>query len=261
MVFNELNNTTVAVASGVVKIVGLPAFKAADVSATGCSRTCPAACVKGKVRVTPTAPAAGPNCEGCNPQWELRVIWNPCLKTYRTWETFAHTETYNYVQRDGGTPAVSPILENIALQINNNPDSVVTATLVGTAGNYTAVDLEERDCNGENGSCGFTAHVSLGSVSVTTAHKDPVLSASEIAREFPNTHMNFMGVPPASGNKYCVYNFRVFPVYDNDDTMPNSKVERYIDVEIWVNNQLANFLTDFDTPLATALTCLGAPLT
>lgn len=260
LVFSKLDAASVNVNAGVISIKGLPSFTAAEVSAASCGRACKTACVPQAVTLTPTVPST--TCE-CPWLWELKVVKLPCTKTYRSWEIFTHTENYNYTDESGAALTVNGIVTSIVAQINANPDSVVTAAAVGTAGSYTAFTLTEKDCDGQLATCGFDAFITSGAASAPTAHVGAILSDDEIAREFPIQEMGFMSRPElAYCGSYCKYVFTIDPVDRKADVaMPNGMIEVKLRVEIFVNKDLANFLTDWDTPLATALTCLGAPLT
>jgi hypothetical protein len=244
---------------GIVSIAGLPPFPTSAVTSANCFRACKTDCVKQAVTITPTVPSA--TCE-CPYLWEMRLVGLPCLKTYRTDETFERVEEYNYTDKSGAALTVNAIVTSVVAQINGNPDSIITAAAVGSAGSYTDLAITEKDCDSEHASCGFNVYVSTGTFSSATGHTGAILSDAEIAREFPITYMAFMNRPAlAYCGSYCKYNFRINGIGTIADLqMPNSTESRYLDVEIFVNKEASTFFTDWDTPLATALTCFGATL-
>lgn len=260
LVFSSLDTNSIDTQGGVITIPGLPSFSAGEINNKFCSRACATPCVPQEVTITPTVPAS--TCE-CPYLWELKIIKLPCTRTYRTQESFQKTEFYNYTDESGAALTVNDIVESIVNQINDNPDSVVTAVPTGSQGSYTAFTITEKDCDSSFASCGFNAFISSGQFSAPTAHERAILNADEIAREFPITHMAFMNRPElAYCGEYCKYQFRIIKIHEElEPHLANTLEDVYIDVEIFVNKSLPNFYTDWDTPIATAITCLGPALT
>lgn len=263
IVFNTFTADTVQVNSGIVSIIGLPDFAAASVEAGSCYRSCPVACTKQIVTVTPTVPSS--TCE-CPWAWSITIEGAPCLKTYRTHEVFPRLAIYDYVDPNGATPTVDQIITSIVAQINSDPNSVVTAAAVGSTPNQTAFTLTEKDCDSDNASCGFNAFVQSGTVATTggsnVAHVDAVLPASQVAREWPILPGHIFNRPEiAYCGTYCVYRFRINPVaVSKDPHLSNAEVGRFLDVEIWANSAATGFNANFDDEIVAAITCLGEPL-
>lgn len=255
--FNAITADTVTVAGGIVTIEGIAPFTVASV--TACFRTCPVACVPQVITVTPTPPTS--TC-ACPYEWTIEIRRSACLGTYRVQETFEMVEIYNYTSPTQTIPTQAEIAVSIAAQINSNPDSVVTATVVG--GN--TFTLTEKDCDSDKASCGFTAYIETGTIAVSggsnAAHVDAVLPASEVGREWPILPGSMFGRPGlAYCGTYCVYRLTIDPVSRTKDPhLSNAMVDRFREIEIWVDSSLTNFQADWDTPLATAITCLGDPI-
>ena len=236
------------ISGGLIYIQGVPPFAPANVSTTGCFGECPQACVPQVVTVTPTIPSA--TCE-CPWGWQLTIEKLPCIDTFRVTETFAQFQYYDYQDPNGATPTVNAIITSIVLQVNSNPSSIVTATPVGSPGSYTAFTLTEKDCDTDNRTCGFNAFIASGTIAVTggsnAAHQRAVLSAAELAREFPITPGQFLMKPEtAFCGSYCKFSFTIDPIArSNDPHLAWAKVDRTVRYEIYVNSSLANFETDF----------------
>lgn len=259
ILLETLSANTLNINAGVISILGLPSFATAAVQAGGCSRTCPEACTPQVTTITPVVPTTP--CE-CPWLYELKIVRNQCLKTFRTHEAYPGTEPYNVQFFDSGAITVNAIVTSLLNQINANPDSTVIAAGVGTPGSYTALRLTEKDCDSENATCGFTAHVTTGTVVTGTAHVDAKLSATEVARNWPILPGSMFTRPQLAicGN-YCVYTLKVNPINVlNDPHLADASVERYLELEIWVNSADPLFYTEWDTPLATELPCLGDAL-
>jgi len=264
-VFDTLTAASVNVAGGVISIEGLPDIVAANVVAASCERTCPSACVKQVVTITPTIPASTCDCPWL---WAL-TIKNEWCNTRQPLPNDVWSNPRVYEVGDPDTVlTVAIIVAQMVAMINDDPSSSVVATAVGS----TAFILQEKDCDGPEATCGFTATVNSGAVALTgatggtpannLAHVNPVLNATEIARTFPLLPVHSFTRPtmPYCGT-YCVYRFTVRPqTQPRDPHMHDAYVDREMNVEIWVNNTLANLITDWDTPLVGALACLGTAL-
>lgn len=269
IILNTLTADTLTIAAGVVTIEGLPSFESANVVAGECFRTCPSACVKQVVLITPTLPSA--TCE-CPWQWELILRTKRCAdRQAHPQDLFGNPKQYLY-GNPNATLTVTDICENIASFINQDFTSPVVATLVGTPGSYTAIILEEKDCDGRNATCGYEVNVNAGTIAYTgatggtptpaVAHTSAVLSPSQIKRANPILPHHIMTDSDlAHCSTYCVYQFKVKPMSEVNHThLHDVSVERYQTFEIWVDNTLANLIADWDTPLIAELPCFGAAL-
>jgi len=260
-IFNTLSSSSIAVSGGIVTIQGLPPFAVADIVSGSCYRSCKTACVPQFITVTPTVPSA--TCE-CPWRWEIVIRKLPCLGTYRVQETLSPQTTYDYNDPNGATPTVAQIVASVVLQINSNPDSIVTATAVGAPGSETAFTLVEKDCDGDAGTCGFIAYIQSGTIATSggsnVAHADPVLSPSEMAREFAILPGSMFSNPElAFCGAYCVFTARILPITDvHDPHLSNSLVDRYLDIQIFVNTLASNFDADWQNEANTVADCWAA---
>lgn len=261
LIFNTLAADSISISGDIVSIKGLPDFDRTLIEAGSCYRSCATPCVPQRIRITPTVPSS--TC-ACPYLWEIVIRKLPCIGTYRLQETFVSGQTYNYVDPNQGTPTVTAIVQSIVRQINSNPDSVVTAIQVGADGSATAFDLVEKDCDGETASCGFSAYPQSGTITTSggsnAAHVAPILSASEMAREFAILPGQ-QGTSPdlAFCGEYCVFVARIFPITEvHDPHLMNAKVDRYLDVQIFVNTLAANFDADWQNTANTVADCWGA---
>lgn len=254
LLFNELTAASVNVASGVVTIQGLPPFLAASTS--NCFKECTKFCTEQVVTITPTIPSA--TCE-CPWLWTLKIVKKACTTTYRVQETFESSTEYNFGDPNGAPLTVNAIVASMLAQINGNEDSIITAVGVGAPGSYTAFTITEKDCDSDTATCGFEYFVNSGTFSAITAHVAPILNRSQLAREFAILPGSMFTDPQlARQGEYCVYGFRINPINRvNDPHLADALTDRYLDVEIYVNSDLANFAADWDTPLLAAVTCLA----
>jgi hypothetical protein len=250
LLFNALTADSVNVASGVVTIQGLPPFLA--VNAQNAFKQCTTACTPQSIRITPTIPSA--TCE-CPWLWTLKIVKKACTTTYRVQETFESAIEYNFGDPNGAPLTVNAIVTSIVAQINGNSDSIVTALAIGAPGAYTAFSITEKDCDSSDASCGFEYFVNSGTYSNETLHVAPILNFSELAREFAILPGDIFGNPQLARNgNYCLYGFRINPIRQvNDPHLADALADRYLDVNIYVNSDLANFAADWDTPLLAAI--------
>ena len=253
LLFNTLTADSVNVASGVVTIQGLPPFLATSTS--NCYKQCTTVCTEQVVTITPTIPSA--TCE-CPWLWTLQIVKKACTTTYRVQETFESSTEYNFGDPNGAPLTVNAIVTSMLAQINGNDDSIITAVGVGAPGSYTAFTITEKDCDSDLATCGFEYFVNSGTFSAITAHVAPILNRSQLAREFAILPGSMFSDPQlARGASYCVYGFRINPIRQvNDPHLADALTDRYLDVEIYVDNTLATFAADWDTPLLAAVTCL-----
>ena len=254
LLFNTLSATSVNVAAGVVSIEGMPDFFASDVVAGSCYRACPAACTKSIWTVTPTVPTAP--CE-CPWEFALRIVTRLC-PGFGIRDTFNSARRYSYVEPAGGTPTVALITASITAQINSDPYSSVVAV-----DNTTTITLTEKSCDSEtNRTCGFDVFLNSGTAVNGTPYVAPILPGDEVLMHWPVLPGSEFGNPSrATCGSYCKYYFEIDPINRvKDPHLANAYVDRFLRVEIWVNSDLANFETDFDTPLVTVVDCLGAAL-
>lgn len=273
LIFNTLAADSVNVSGTTVSILGLPPFDVAEVDTNGCSRTCPTACTQQVITITPTIPST--TCQ-CPYVWSLTVMSGPCGGMQRNLlpqDLWGAPKVYN-VGDANTTLTVNLIVAGIVAQINSDPTSGVQAWPVGTLGSYTAFILRERDCTSDRATCGFSVQYDSGTTAVSgatggpvgapttnIAHVDGVLTAAQVGRMNPILPHMYMNRPNiAYCGTYCVYTFTLHTRDIRHTHLHDVKVPRYISYEIWVNNTAATFLADWDTPLATALECLGAPL-
>ncbi len=262
VVLNDVNSDTLTITNGLVQILPTNGseirFLSENVEAGSCSRTCKTACTKTVIQITPVVPSAPCVCP-----WEYRlvVVRKPCILTYRTHETYPVRREYTYVN-ENGSPTVNEIITSLLEQINGDPNADVTAAGVGGVGTYTRIDITEKDCDSDYGSCGIEAYANTGTVVVSTAHVAPVLSDAMVNRILPILPGSEFGNPvrPTCGD-YCLYRFRVKPITEvKDPHLINAYTQRWMDLEILVNRDAATFEDDWDTPLVTELTCLGSAL-
>ncbi len=252
-VINSLATGTVTVSGGAVSIPSLGISFPVD-AVESCYRSCTTACTPQVTTVTPLVPAAPCECP-----WTFEMVITRIHCNFeRSWQIFEHNYTYNYVNPSGDAPTAALISASITAQINADPNSPVTAV-----DNTGTVTLTEKDCDTQNGTCGF--RVSGNVTQVTgTAHVDAILPLYEIQREFPNIPGFDFGYNPQTAfcaNTYCVYYFKVKPYSEiHDPHVSNAYVSKYREFRLFVRSDLANITTDWDTELTGALTCLGAPL-
>lgn len=256
MLFNALSTSSVVVSGGVITIAGLPSFNVDDVA--DCYRTCTTACTPQVVVVTPVVPTAP--CE-CPWSFDMQIRKKSC-GFERIADILEHNYSYNYTNPNGDPPTVALIIASVVAQINSDPNSIVTAVDTGDA--HTTITLTEKDCDTANRTCGFVVTGNSLTQSQSTAHVDAVLPIWEVQRNFPITPGSDFSNPVTAfcGSEYCKYYLHIHPINKiRDPHVANGWVEKDLEVEIWVNADLANITTDWDTELTGALTCLGAPLT
>ena len=253
LLLDSLTVDTLTVDGGVVTIQGLPPFLAADVVEGACFAVCPEDCTPQAVTITPTIPDG--TCE-CPWAWQLTIEKKPCLSTYRVQETFSQYAHYDYQDPNQGTPTVAEIIDSIVLQINSDPWAIIEATAIGTPA--TAFTITEKDCDSDKATCGFNAFIRSGAFSGAVGHVAPILSASEMSREFAVLPGSFLQRPElAFCGTYCKYSFKVSPINKvRDPHLANAETDRYLNLEIYVNSGLANYAADWQTPLETAISCL-----
>ena len=257
IVLNELTTGTLSISGGVISIQGLPDIPTANIVAGDCSRTCPSACTPQEVTVTVAIPDS--TCE-CPWRWQIQLFANPC--THRgnplpqdVWRT---NRVYSY-----GDPNVTltttGIAASIVAQINGDEYAPVTA-VDNEDGTFT---LTEKDCDGQEATCGFIVAVNAGSFVEDEAHVNAVLSPTDVAQQWPILPMYAFTRPNiAYCGTYCVYRFTVKPTREVPDPhLQDVYEERQVTYEIWVNNTLSNFLADWDNELVAEATCFGAALT
>ena len=246
--FDSLATTTLVISGTTIQIQGLPAFDAADV--VECSKKCPSACVPQVVVVTPVVPTAPCACPWF---FEMTVI-RKSKGFRRVSGTFERSYLYEYTNPSGDAPTPTLIATSLVAQINADPNAPFTA--VDNTGSFT---LTEKDCDSMDGTNGFEVFVNSGTVVVSTAHVNAVLPAYEVQQYFPVLPGSEYGNPnTAFCGTYCVYHLRIKPVTESRDPhMAYAYVDREMEVELWVNNTLANFAADWDTELTGALACLS----
>lgn len=254
MLFNALSASSVVVSGGVITIAGLPSFNADDV--VDCYRTCTTACTPQVTTVTPVVPSAP--CE-CPWSFDMQIRKKSC-GFERVADILEHNYSYNYTNPNGDPPTVALIVVSVVAQINSDPNAIVTAVNNGNA----TITLTEKDCDTANRTCGFVVTGNSLTQTTGTAHVDAVLPIWEVQRNFPIVSGSDFSNPATAfcGSEYCKYYLHIHPINKiRDPHVANGWVEKDLEVEIWVNADLANITTDWDTELTGALTCLGAPLT
>lgn len=253
---NSLDSNSLSISGGVVTIQGQVAFNTADVEQ--CYKACKTACVDNVWSITPLVPT-GP-CE-CPWVWTLEIRKRPCLDTYETNDTFESSEGfYSYQDNSGATPTVSQIVTSVVEQINGNPFSRVIAAAVGTPGSYTSFTLTEKECGDVlPRTCGFTPFSNSATITQTTAHTDPILPSWKMNKEFSILPgMAFTEPDLARCGDYCVFYFKINPSAQvKDPHLHNVMVDRYIELEIYVDNTLANYAADWATDIAAEFACFA----
>lgn len=255
-IFNAVDANTVTVDAGVVTIQGIKPFLVADV--VSCNRSCTTACVPQVVVVTPVVPSSP--CE-CPWTFDMTIRKINCGFD-RVNQIWSHTYHYNYTNPSGDAPTAALIIASVVAQINNDPNSPVVA--VDTGNTHTTITLTEKDCNSENPRrCGFQVMGNSLTQTTSTAHVDAILPAWEVKRTFPILPGDAFAQPDnaSCGSDYCRYYIKIQSNTGRlDPHLANAVVTDYRELELYVNRADASFLADWDTPLATALVCLGAPL-
>lgn len=245
--FDSLSASTLTITGSTVQIQGLPAFDVADV--VECEKTCPTACVPQVVLITPVVPSAPCACP-----WFFEMTVVRKSKGFRRVSgTHERTYLYEYTNPSGDPPTAALIATSLTAQINSDPNAPFTATDGGGT-----ITLTEKDCDSMDGTRGFNVYVNSGTVSVSTPHTSPILPAYEVQQYFPVLPGSQFGNPnTAFCGTYCRYYLRIKPISTSRDPhLFFGWVEREMEVEIWVNNEVANFAADWDAELTGALTCL-----
>jgi len=255
ILLNALSTTTLQIVTGVsVTIEGYAPFDPTDVLA--CDKQCTTVCVPQVTDVTIVVPDS---CE-CPWTFELKVEYLPKLNSYRVQETFYDPNIYTYTDPNGAVPVNTDIAADIVDQINNDPYAQVTAT-DQTGG---VIRLTEKDCDSDDGTAGFNLYVNSGTIGAITAHVSGILSYAEMFKLFPIRPGTFgsMQTLPASAT-YCAYYFEIQEIgMKRDISMADVPVHNRREVMFYVDNTLANFAADWDTPLvAEAVAEMGSCLT
>lgn len=243
-------NVTGAGPTETVTIMGLPPFLVSSVES--CYKACSTPCVPQVFTITPVPPDT--TCE-CPWMWEMAIVKKQCTATFGSMEVYPGYQDIQVLGTGGAIPTVAQIVVSAVAQINGNPDSPVTAVNNGNA----TITLTEKACSGDYASCGFSVFGTSMTIVATTPHTAAVLSSEQVMREWPITPGSFFQRPnTALCGTYCRYYLKINPINKvNDVDLVNATVDRYLEVEIYVNNMLPTFAADFDTPLLAAVTCLS----
>lgn len=231
---------------------GTYVFDTADVEAI--FRDCPAPCTKQVIDILPIVPSTP--CE-CPWTWQMQIERNACYtnSAYYT-ELFNRISAmFSYRDPSGDTPTPADISTEVVRQINLHQDRIVDATLVGG----DTIRLTERDCDSDHATCGFKVFADSATVTVVAGHANAVLNAAEINRLFPILPGHIFSRPNiAYCGSLCRYYFRINPVTRvKDPHLMNAYVDRFLELEIFVNQDLADFSANWDATLAATFPSLG----
>lgn len=189
------------------------------------------------------------NCLNC---FELRLVRN-VQGTRRLSDTYPQTRFYKGCIPKGmavNDTNFDTAMTDLAAQIN--ADTLAPATASYNTGTNTFTFTAR-----ENGINVFSVAPMNGTIT-NTPGTAPALSQDDIFRLFPlkpDTFGQKPGTP--SGANYCVYYFNLIKANVTNDPVEGGVEGRNLEYYFYVNNDLSNFKTDWDTELNTALTCVS----